>query len=134
MKFALVISLVLYAMNGFSQKESIKVRKPVSQAKMASTVTLAGKYQGVISRDSLIKDHRIRIWNNQAGFKIISFELTLNSIGMLYNYTCVNDTIPREALLKLVALNRRANVAVENIRAVAKTDTVFLNPILLKLD
>lgn len=134
MRRPVVIGLLLFTLHGFSQKESIKVRKPVSQASMESTVTLCGKYQGGISRDSLIRDHQLRIWNNKAGFKIISFELSFNSVGMLYNYNCTNDTIPREALLRLGALNKRTNLSVENIKAVVKADTVFLNPIILRLD
>lgn len=121
-------------LSAFSQTQKITVRKPASQADMPWHVTLCGMYRGDVKTEDIYKDHQLKISNNTAGLRIISFEVTFKSLGKIYSYSTPGDTLSLELRKSLLGADKKAKIYIDDIRAVSKNkDTLFLNPITLRV-
>jgi hypothetical protein len=100
-------------------------------------VTIAGLYGGKISKGELLHCDGLRLLNNEAGYKIISFKCSnetfkyyadnfqVQNVGALFN----------DKTLELFnRLEAHATLSIENVRVINKTnDTVMLNSIIVHL-
>jgi hypothetical protein len=137
MKLINTLLFLITATSVFSQTSKIKVKKSISQDQMSSVVTIGGYYYGKCPISKLVANKHLKISNNTSGLKIISFETTFFvDNGILKSVNCNSDSLSQEIITSITSLNTPKNRGfyIENIKAINnQKDTLFLNPIILKL-
>jgi hypothetical protein len=118
------------------QTNTIKIRKQLLQDKIVSPITIGGLYDGKISVSNLINTSKFKISNNQDNLRVVSYKISLLASGDNSDFNIIADSLTPEVKSSLSKrnLNNYNLVSFQNIKAVnSKNDTIFLNPIELKL-
>ncbi|MBX3162896.1 MAG: hypothetical protein KF900_00290 [Bacteroidetes bacterium] len=140
MKTILTTFILLLTSNFYGQTKTIKVKKTVTQETMTSVVTIAGFYHGNITVSKLIAAKKMHISNNTENWKIISYEFIVGG-GKISSFTQLGDSLTSNIIEELYKRNLdngskiKPLILISNIKAInSKNDTMFLNPIQLKLE
>lgn len=131
-----VTFLFTFSFPAFAQTGSIKVKKALSQDKMTTVVTISGLYYGDCSIDKILSDKKLKLSNTNNQIKILDFTVDLIAGGTLYSYSCKSDTLSNEVVEKINSIreSKRLRLNISPIRATtSKQDTIFLNPIEIRL-
>jgi len=136
MKTILITVIFFICFDLCGQTKTIKVKKTVTQDQMASVVTLGGLYYGNISQKKLFTDRKFRISNNKDNLRILSFDITFGAKGNIRIYSLSADSLTPELIEELNKRDPKIHnkIFITAIKAVNdRRDTIFLNPIELKL-
>lgn len=121
----------------FGQTNQIKVKKPLTQDKMTTVVTLTGLYYGKSSVNKILSDKKLKLSSTADKIKIVDFDIDVFSKESgIQLYHCKSDTLSEEVIMEINSLkeSNRIRLYLSPIRATtADQDTVFLNPIELYL-
>lgn len=135
---ALIVLLCLIGLTSLAQTQKIKIKKELRETKQSERfffVTICDKYSGAISKKEIYSNNQLLITNNSEGLKIISYELVYRSRGKICsNSNMSNDSINESLKRSILMCDKNTHVVFQDIKAVSKNnDTIFLNPISLKL-
>lgn len=136
MRNKLTVLFLFISVATYCQTGQVKVKKPLTQDKMSTVVTLAGLYYGKSSADIVLADKKLKLSNNTNKIKILNFTVDILSAGTIYSYSCQSDTLSNEVVEKIYSQkdSKSLRLFISPIRATTiGKDTIFLNPIELKL-
>lgn len=125
---------MLFGLRAVAQIPTIKVKKELTQADAPWNVTLCGMYRGNVKVEDICKNNQLKIAYNTIGLRIIRFDITFKSNDKIYNWSTTGDTISAEIRSRLMLVDKKAKVFIDDIKAVSKNnDTIYLNPITLRV-
>jgi hypothetical protein len=121
------LSLPLLVFTQTNKQGSLKLRK---QPRIQSLATIAGIFDGMITKETLLANPIIELNSSKKG-EIISFNSTISYNGDLVYLRTEGDSIPQRAL-KAVKNYNLNTIYFEKIFARVDHDTIQLNNIFLK--
>ena len=128
----LTLLFLLIGFTSYGQTGKITVKKPLTQDKMTTVVTLAGLYYGACPVDKVLQNKKLKLSNSASNIKILNFEISVSGTGGFYEYACKSDTLSDEVIEKINSGrgSKKITLYISPIRAiVGGKDTLFLNPI-----
>lgn len=139
MKYLFFIYLFLISTSYvIGQTYKIKVSKEVSKDREIPDVTISTYNFGYHRASELLVDTHLRIHNNKNGYKIVSFNVSFIENSKLIEYNCNSDTLSQEVInhmlkFKTSTTSHGPNFHIDLIKAVNKSDTILLHPIVFRL-